>query len=87
MLSFSFLDLLPTIQEGSMKVLEEVPPVMDEKGEHTKVQVLKEGEIFDPDQFLDEMEQHLGKHPQCPCCHVPETDRTLHQVLYDLWCQ
>ena len=43
-------------------VLEEVSHVADEKGEFTEVQVLEE---FDPDQFLDQLEQHQ---PQCPRC-------------------
>ena len=40
-----------------MKGLIEVPPVVDEKGEHTEVQVLEESELFDPDQFLEQLEK------------------------------
>ena len=50
------------------KVLTEVPPVKDEKGEITEVQVLEEGEVFDPDEFLDQLQQHQ---PECPRCLVP----------------
>ena len=57
-------------------VLTEVSPVPDAKGEITEVQVLEEGEIpeevqvtvFDPDEFLDQLEQFQ---PQCPRCMVP----------------
>ena len=49
-------------------VLTEVPPVTDEEGEITEVQVLEEGEVFDPDQFLEEMAKHQ---PECPRCQVP----------------
>ena len=42
------------------RVLTEIPPEKDEKGEVTEVQVLEEGEIsdvyvgvFDPDEFLE----------------------------------
>ena len=38
--------------------MREVPPVVDAKGEFTEVQVLEEGKIFDPDQFLDELDKH-----------------------------
>ena len=46
-------------------VLKEVPPVPDAKGEITKVQVLEEGKIFDPDEFLDQLEQHQPQGPRC----------------------
>ena len=43
------------------KVFKEVPPVKDEKGEATEVQVLEEGDVyvgvFDPDEFLEKLEQ------------------------------
>jgi len=46
--------------------LREVPPVVDAKGEFTEVQVLEEGEIFDPDQFLDELDKHASEPLLCP---------------------
>lgn len=49
-------------------VLTEVSPVPDAKGEITEVQVLEEGEVFDPDEFLDQLGQYQ---PQCPRCLVP----------------
>ena len=60
--------------------MKEIPPVKDEKGEITEVQVLEEGEIpgevqvavFDPDEFLDRLEQGQFQ-PQCPRCEVPMT--------------
>ena len=53
------------------KVLTEISPEKDEKGEATEVQVLEEGElpdgfhvaVFDPDEFLEKLEQFQ---PQCP---------------------
>ena len=47
----------------------EVPPVVDDKGEFTEVQVLEEGEVFDPDEFLDQLEKHQP--PKCPRHMVP----------------
>ena len=49
-------------------LLKEVSPVPDAKGEITEVQVLEEGEVFDPDEFLDQLKQYQ---PQCPRCLVP----------------
>ena len=49
-------------------VLTEVPPVPDAKGEITEVQILEDGEVFDPDEFLNRLEQYQ---PQCPRCLVP----------------
>ena len=49
------------------KILTEVPPVKDEKGEITEVQLLEGGEVFDPDEFLDQLQQHQ---PECPRCLV-----------------
>ena len=42
---------------------------MDDKGEFTEVQVLEEGEVFHPDEFLDQLEKHQP--PQCPRHMVP----------------
>ena len=50
------------------KVLTEVPPVKNEKGEITEVQVSEEGEVFGPDQFLEELAKHQS---ECPRCLVP----------------
>ena len=46
--------------------MREVPPVVDAKGEFTEVQVLEEKEIFDPDQFLDELDKHTSEPLLCP---------------------
>ena len=66
-----------------MKLLEEIPPVKDEKGEITEVKVLEEvprGEVqvavFDPDEFLDRLEQGQFQ-PHCPRCDVPMTYETV----------
>ena len=77
-MTFSGLDQFkkyPVISQ--MKLLEEIPPVKDEKGEITEVQVLEEvpGEevqvaVFDPDEFLDRLEQGQFQ-PHCPRCDVP----------------
>ena len=34
-------------------VVRVVPPIADDKREFTEVQVLEEGDVFDPDRFLD----------------------------------
>lgn len=49
-------------------VLREVPPEPDAKGEITEVQVLEGGGSFDPEEFLEQLEQYQ---PQCPRCLVP----------------
>ena len=65
---FSFSDI-GTIQGSTMtlqgpdefkkdNVVRVVPPVADDKGD---VQVLEEGDVFDPDRFLDQFEKH--QHP------------------------
>jgi len=46
--------------------MREVPPVVDANGEFTEVQVLEEGEIFDPDQFLDHLDKHTSEPIICP---------------------
>jgi len=51
--------------------MREVPPMVDAKGEFTEVQVLEEGEIFDPDQFLDQLEKHTSKPIICPRHMIP----------------
>ena len=86
-----------TIQEGVMhleglakfernKVFKEVPPVKDEKGEATEVQVLEEGDVyvgvFDPDEFLEKLEQFQ---PQCPRCQVPMTFGEVQQTNGNTW--
>ena len=38
------------------------------KGEITEVQILEDSEVFDPDEFLNQLEQYQ---PQCPRCLVP----------------
>ena len=38
-------------------VLTEICPLPNEKGEIVEVQVLEEGEVFDPDAFLDQLKQ------------------------------
>ena len=46
-----------------------VPPVADNKGD---VQVLEEGNAFDPDRFLDQFEKHQPTaRRECPLCLVP----------------
>ena len=53
-------------------VMCEVPPVADDKGEFTEVQVLEEGDAFDPDRFLDQFEKHQpSPRRECPLCQVP----------------
>ena len=53
-------------------VIREVPPVADDKGEFTEVQVLEEGDVFDPDRFLDQFEKHQAPaRRECPLCLVP----------------
>ena len=53
-------------------VMCEVPPVADDKGEFTEVQVLEEGNAFDPDRFLDQFEKHQpSPRRECPLCLVP----------------
>ena len=66
-----------------MTLLEEIPPVKDEKGEITEVQVLEEVSreevqvtVFDPDDFLDRLEQGQFQ-PHCPQCDVPMSYRTV----------
>ena len=49
----------------SMTCFKEMSPVVDTKGEFTEVQVLEEGEIFDPEQFLDQLEKNTST-PTCP---------------------
>jgi len=51
--------------------MREVPPVVDAKGEFTEEQVLGEGEIFDPDQFLDELDKHTSEPILCPRHMIP----------------
>ena len=55
------------------KVLTEVPPVKDEKGEATEVQVLEEGDVyvgvFDPDEFLEKLEQFHTSMPAMSSSH------------------
>ena len=71
------------------KVLVEVPPVKDEKGEVTEVQVLEEGDIpdvyvavFHPDEFLEKLEQFQ---PQCPRCQVPMKFGEVQQFNGNTW--
>ena len=51
--------------------MREVPPVVDAKGEFMEVQVLEEGEIFDPDQFLDQLDKHTSEPIICPRHKTP----------------
>ena len=68
------------------RVLTEV----DEKGEVTEVQVLEEGElpegfhvaVFDPDEFLEKLEQFQ---PQCPRCKVPMKFGEVEQNNGNIW--
>ena len=46
----------------------EVPPVVDEKGEHSEVQVF---EVFNPDEILSNL--YKLPPPHCPRCVVPMT--------------
>ena len=55
-------------QEPEGKTFHEVPPIV-ENGGIVEVQVLEEGEIFDPDAFLDELAQQW--HPLPPS--TPQT--------------
>ena len=53
-------------------VVRVVPPIADDKGEFTEVQVLEEGDVFDPDRFLDQLEKHQpSARRKCPLCLVP----------------
>ena len=47
----------------------EVSPEVDEHGEFTEVQVLEEGDAFDPDAILEKLIKK-PTHPQCPRCHI-----------------
>lgn len=49
-------------------VLTEIFPVPNEKGEIVEVQVLEEGEVFEPDASLDQLKQYQL---QCSRCQVP----------------
>ena len=71
------------------RVLTEVPPEKDEKGEVTEVQKLEEGEIpdvyvgvFDPDEFLEKLEQFQ---PQYPRCQVPMKFGEVKQKNGNIW--
>ena len=72
------------------RVLTEIPPEKDERGEVTEVQVLEEGEIpddfhgaeFDPDEFLEKLEQYQ---PQCPRCQVPLNSGEVEQSNGNIW--
>ena len=59
---------LPSIQGGVMKVIKEMPPDLDNKGEITEVQVLEEGEVFDVDAFLASIPKPGMTQPQCSRC-------------------
>ena len=76
--------------EEMRRVLTEIPPEKDEKGEVTEVQVLEEGElpdgfhvaVFDPDEFLEKLEQFQ---PQCSRCKVPMKFGEVEQTNGNLW--
>ena len=51
-----------------MKVIKEMPPDLDNKGEITEVQVLEEGEVFGVDAFLASIPKPGMTQPQCPRC-------------------
>ena len=78
------------------KVLTEIPPEKDEKGEVTEVQVLEEREIpgeyfeippFDPDDFLEELNKHQPQSYkyQCPRCKVALRYREITQTNGNIW--
>ena len=78
------------------RVLTEIPPVKDEKGEVTEVQVLEEGEIpgecyetppFDPDDFLDKLDklQPQSFKYECPRCLVPMVFGEVKQSNGNTW--
>ena len=72
------------------RVLTEIPPEKDEKGEVTEVQVLEEGEIpdgfhvavFDPNEFREKLEQFQL---QCPRCKVPFKYGEVEQSNGNIW--
>ena len=96
-----------TIQGGTMcleglaqyekdRVLTEIPPEKDEKGEVTEVQVLEEGDIpgeyfetppFDPDDFLQELNKHQPQSYkyQCPRCKVALRYGEITQTNGNIW--
>ena len=78
------------------RVLTEIPPEKDKKGEVTEVQVLEEGEIpgeyfetppFDPDEFLEELNKHQPPSYKydCPRCLVPLRFGEITQTNGNLW--
>ena len=78
------------------RVLTEIPPVKDEKGEITEVQVLEEGEIpgeyyetppFDPNDFLEKLEQYQPQSAkyECPRCLVPLVSGEVPQSNGNTW--
>ena len=83
-------DRVLTEVDEMKRVLTEIPPEKDEKGEVTEVQVLKEGElpdgfhvaVFDPDEFLEKLEQFQ---PQCPRCKVPMKFGEVEQRDGNIW--
>ena len=82
--------------EKDRVLMTEIPPVKDEKGEITEVQVLEEGEIpreyyetptFDPDDFLEKLEQYqpqIAKY-ECPRCLVPLVSGEVQQSNGNTW--
>ena len=78
------------------KVLTELPPEKDDKGEVTEVQVLEEGGIpgeyfetplFDPDEFLEELNKHQppSYRYDCPRCQVLPRFGEITQTNGNLW--
>ena len=49
----------------------EIPPVVDEQGEHSEVQVFEE---FNPDEILASLYNTPPPPPHCPRCVVPMCD-------------
>ena len=75
-------------QEWEGKTFHEVPPIV-ENGGIVEVQVMEEGEIFDPDAFLDELAQQWKQDPSNtpqtstePFMNPPPPTRSDTQILY-----
>ena len=76
------------------RVLTEIPPEKDEKGEVTEVQVLEEWEIpdvymgvFDPDELLEKLERFQPSRFKydCPRCKVPMKFGEVQQTNGNTW--
>ena len=64
-----------------MKVLDEVPPVVDEKWKTQKCKCSKKVNS-DRDQFLEQLEK---QNSQCPCCYVPMVSNSFKTPYGTYW--